>query len=106
MIFLIAGALAFTAACNFLESGFVAVEEQKREALGEALEKAAPGAWLVVYQGRVHAVVKDGLNAAIALEGIKEGCPLRDDERGSLPPGIPEDVAIQHYRKVGRYVAG
>lgn len=106
MIFLIVGALAFTGVCNFLETGFVAVEEQKRAALGEALEKAAPGAWLVVHQGRVHAVVKDALNAALALEGVKEGCPLRDDERGSLPPGIPEDVAIAHYQRVGRYVAG
>ena len=106
MIFLVVGALAFTGVCNFLESGFVAVEEQKRVALGEALEKAAPGAWLVVYQGRVHGLVQSAAYAALALDGVQVGCPLRAEDLGSLPPGVPEDVAISHYKGVGRYVAG
>ena len=106
MLFLLVGAVAFTAACSFLESGMDAVDEAKKKAFGEALEKAAPNAWLVVHQGRVHGLVQSAAYAALALDGVQMGCPLRAEDLGSLPPGVPEDVAIAHYKGVGRYVAG
>ncbi len=106
MIFLFAAAVAVMAGARFLESGLDVIDAQKQAAFGEVLEKTAPGAWLVVYEGRVHAVVQDATYAALALSGLRDGCPLTEEERGALPPGVPENAAITHYKGVGRYVAG